>query len=68
MFQSGEDVQFDCQVDVDPKWKTENSLLVNWLKEGKELNLTRLQIDQSIDDLKENQRLVNSRSLDINVM
>ena len=48
---------FDCHVDVDPRWN--NTLKVNWLKEEKELNLTKLAYDQSIDELEENQRFVN---------
>ena len=53
-FQFGQDVLFDCHVDVDPRWN--NTLKVNWLKEEKELNLTKLAYDQSIDELEENQR------------
>ena len=56
-FQFGQDVLFDCHVDVDPRWN--NTLKVNWLKEEKELNLTKLAYDQSIDELEENQRFVN---------
>ena len=55
-FQFGQDVLFDCHVDVDPRWN--NTLKVNWLKEEKELNLTKLAYDQSIDELEENQRFV----------
>ena len=57
-FQFGQDVLFDCHVDVDPRWN--NTLKVNWLKEEKELNLTKLAYDQSIDELEENQRFVYS--------
>jgi len=61
----GQDVLFDCHVDVDPRWN--NTLKVNWLKEEKELNLTKLAYDQSIDELEENQRfvLLSNRTLQI---
>ena len=55
-FQFGQDVLFDCHVDVDPRWN--NTLKVNWLKGGKELYLTKLTHDQSIDELDENTRFV----------
>ena len=48
---------FECYVDVDPRWN--NTLKVNWLKGGKELDLTKLTHDQSIDELDENTRFVN---------
>ena len=55
-FQLGEDVLFDCHVDVDPRWN--NTLEVNWLKEEKIMNLTKLAYDQNVQDLETNQRFV----------